>query len=135
MERWATVNSQTIKKKESFLVCVFQKSDKLFNAWHSGIHKFRLCVRIEEKAPEQSVLDLEVSEDFEIFEIPQENTTLEQTKLDNRLLKVWQITTTSMPTPLEEEIADKEAAYGLKIEFYWVGNYMLVLGNKRSRGY
>lgn len=64
------------------------------------------------------MLDLEVSEDFEIFEIPQENTTLEQTKLDNRLLKVWQITTTSMPTPLEEEIADKEAAYGLKIEFY-----------------
>ncbi|KAI6241161.1 Degenerin-like protein asic-1 [Aphelenchoides fujianensis] len=42
----------------------------------------------------------------------QKNST--EFRLDKRLLKVWQITTTAAPIPLDEELADKEAAYGLK---------------------
>jgi hypothetical protein len=55
------------------------------------------------------------------LEIPDENPdnqitidSQKKTRLDNRLLKVWQITTTVSPTALDDEMADKEAAYGLK---------------------
>lgn len=78
---------------------------------------FRLCVRIEEKEPELSVIDLEThNEEIEI-ETPENQTKSSSPKkaqLDNRLLKVWQITTTAAPIVLDDEIADKEAAYGLK---------------------
>lgn len=73
-----------------------------------------MCVRIEEKAPEQSVLDLETHEEIETPEENSENPQPAKTRLDNRLLKVWQITTTMAPTSLDDEIADKEMAYGLK---------------------
>lgn len=74
-------------------------------------------MRIEEKEPELSVIDIETN-----VESPDNQTKIsvpKKARLDNRLLKVWQITTTPAPISLvDEEIADKEAAYGLKVQTF-----------------
>lgn len=103
-----------LRKKENYRVYVFQKSGQGRLAIHLSF--CRLCVRIEEKEPELSVLDLEIPTDEETLDNQTQASAPRRARLDNRLLKVWQITTTAAPITIDEEILmDKEAAYGLKV--------------------
>ena len=74
---------------------------------------FSMCVRIEEAIAEEvsryvnetgtGIVPLarEIQEDMFV--------------LGNKIPKIWEITTTEMPMPIEIKEKDKETAYGLKV--------------------
>ncbi|CAD5209385.1 unnamed protein product [Bursaphelenchus xylophilus] len=69
----------------------------------------RMCVRIEERTPEEEVLATDV-----LPEVPEETNSSSSLVLGNRIPKIWEFTTTTTETLPEEEVSDKEMAYGLK---------------------
>lgn len=118
---WVIVSIMT-RRKESYLVFVLQsygrsililKKYNIVTNCKILLFSFRMCVRIEERTPEEEVLATDIASAEE------QNTTdssVERSSfvLGNRIPKIWEFTTTTEAPVSDEEASDKEMAYGLK---------------------
>ncbi|CAD5206518.1 unnamed protein product [Bursaphelenchus okinawaensis] len=69
----------------------------------------RMCVRIEERTPEEEVITKD-----ETSEVVEDSNSTSSLVLGNRIPKIWEFTTTTTEALPEEDVSDKEMAYGLK---------------------